>query len=177
MRDISLRIERARAQVAARFAAFGIGASVLIAAGFVMGLAAMPLVAAGHSWIALPVLLSGLVFAAIGRTNAGQRGGLLSATLDLIVFASVPFGFALADPGRALAASFLLFGLIALGAASLIANAERTLAETDRIACIVAFALACVFPLWFSLVAYALGIVCFAVAGARVAWMLTRGAA
>jgi hypothetical protein len=177
MRNISPRIQQARAQVASRLAALGAGASVLIAAGFVVGLGAMPLIATGHSWIALPVLLFGLVLAMIGRTNAGQRGRSLSATFDLIVFAGVPFGFALADPGRALAASFLLFGSIALGAASLVANANCTLAETDRAACVAAFALACVFPLWFSLLAYALGIVCFAAAGARIAWMLARSAA
>jgi hypothetical protein len=177
MLNIAPLIMQTRARAAARMAAFGIGAMALIAGGFVVGLAAMPLVATSHSWIALPVLLLGLVLAAIGRTNADERRRPLSAALDLIVFAGVPFGFALADPGRALAASFLLFGLIALGAASLIANANRTLAETDRVACIVALALACMFPLWFSLFAYALGIVCFSAAGARIAWTLTRSVA
>ena len=177
MHNLASRIVQTRAQGALRLAALGIGANALIAAGFVVGLAAMPLVATGHDWIALPVLLLGLVLAAVGRTNADERSRSLSATFDLIVFAGLPYGFALADPSRALAAAFLLFALIALGAASLVTNASRTLSETDRVACIVAFAMACVFPLWFSLVAYALGIVCFAVAGARIAWMLTRSAA
>jgi hypothetical protein len=166
-----------RATTAARLNASGVGANMLILAGFLLAIAAVPLLATGHSGITLPVLLFGLLFAALGRTTASARARALSATLDLIVFAGVPFGFALGDPARAVAASFALFGLIALGAASLIARADRTLAETDRVACIVAFALACAFPLWFSLVAYVLGISCFAAAGARIALALTRSVA
>jgi hypothetical protein len=170
-------LQYARATVAARLNAAGFGPTVLIAAGFVVAMASVPLLATAHSWIALPVLLVGLSIAALGRTNAQERGQALSATFDLVVFAGVPFGFALGDPSRAVAASFLLFGLISLGAASLIANANRTLAETDRAACIAAFALGCAFPIWFSLVAYVLGISCFAAAGARIALASMRGQA
>jgi hypothetical protein len=169
-------VRYARATVAARLDASGIGPVALIGAGFVLSLATIPLLATGHSWIALPLLLAGLLISAIGRTRASERIRALSTTFDLVVFASVPFGFALGDPGRAVAASFLLFGLVALGAASLIASANRTLGETDRAACIVAFALACAFPLWFGLVAYVLGISCFAAAGARIALALIRNA-
>ncbi|HTT97373.1 MAG TPA: hypothetical protein VMF58_04950 [Rhizomicrobium sp.] len=170
-------VQYTRATTAARLNASGVGDFALIAIGFVVAMAAAPLLATGHSWIALPVLLGGLLIAALGRTAATERVKALSATFDLVVFAGVPFGFALGDPSRAVAASFLLFGLIALGAASLVANANRALAETDRLACIVAFALMCAFPLWFSLVAYVLGISCFAAAGARVALALMRSTA
>ena len=174
MRNFESRIQQARTQAAARLNASALGPTGLIAVGFIIAVATVPLLATGHSWIALTVLLIGLLVSALGRTNAPERGRALSATLDLIVFAGVPFGFALGDPSRAVAASFLLFGLITLGAASLIANANRTLAETDRAACIVAFALACSFPLWFSLAAYVLGIACFAAAGARIALAMMR---
>jgi hypothetical protein len=175
MQDFVSRIEELRVQAATRLAALGLRSRVLVAMGFVIGLAAMPLVATGHSWIALPVLLLGFFLAAIGRTNTSPRGEEFSASLDLIVLASVPFGFALADPARALAAAFLLFALIAAGAASLFANADRTLPAMDRAICIAAFAFACVFPIWFSLTAYALGIIGFAAAGTRVALAVTRG--
>lgn len=177
MLDFASRIEKVRAQAVARIAALGVGSNALIAAGFVLGIAAMPLVATGHSWIALPVLLLGVALAAIGRTGAGERSRPLSAALDLIVFASLPFAFALADPGRALAACFVLFAMIAAGAASLLAASNRGLARVDRVICLSAFAFACVFPPWFGLVAYMLGIFCFAAAGARIALALTRGAA
>jgi len=170
-------VQYARATAAARLNASGVGSMVLIAAGFIVALATVPLLATGHSWIALPVLLIGLLLSALGRTTSSEHIKALSATFDLVVFAGLPFGFALGDPARAVAASFLLFGLIGLGAASLIANANRTLAETDRVACIVAFTLACVFPLWFGLIAYVLGISCFAAAGARIALALMRSTA
>jgi hypothetical protein len=177
MQDFVSRIEELRVQAATRLAALGLRSRVLVAMGFVIGLAAMPLIATGHGWIALPVLLSGIVLAAIGRTNTSPRGEEFSASLDLIVLASVPFGFALADPARALAAAFLLFALIAAGAASLFANANRTLPVIDRALCVVALALACAFPLWFSLIAYALGIIGFAAAGTRMALAVTRSGA
>lgn len=174
MRNFGPRVQLARAQAAVRLHALGLGPTMLIAVGVVIAMAAVPLLATGHSWIALAVLLIGLLVSALGRTAAPERIRALSATFDLIVFAGVPFGFALGDPSRAVAASFLLFGLIALGAASLIANTNRTLAETDRAACIVAFMLTCAFPVWFSLVAYVLGVSCFAAAGARIALVLVR---
>lgn len=177
MHKFGYLIRQARAHAAARLNVLGAGPIALIVTGFVAAMAAVPLLETGHSWIALAVLLLGLLLSALGRTGAPERSRALSATFDLVVFAGVPFGFALGDPSRAIAASFLLFGLIALGAASLIANANRTLAETDRTACVVAFALACAFPLWFSLVAYVLGISCFAAAGARIALALMRSPA
>ncbi len=167
----------ARARVVGRIAAFGIAGNVLIAMGFVLGLAAMPLIATGHSSIALPVLLFGFALASIGRSGAGERSKSLSGTFDLIVLAGVPFGFALGDPSRAVASCFVMFALIAAGAASLFAVSNRGLDRWDRAICLSAFAIACVFPLWFGLIAYVLGIFCFSAAGARIALALTRGSA
>jgi hypothetical protein len=177
MLEFVSRIERVRGQAAAQLAARGIVSGMVITAGFVIALAAMPLVATGHSGIALAGLLLGLTLSAVGRTNAEERVWRLSAALDLIVFASVPFAFALADPSRALAASFLLFGLIAAGSASLFANAHRAIAILDALVCVAAFAVACLVPEWFSLNAYVLGVLCFVAAGTRVALVLTRSGA
>lgn len=163
-----------RMQAAAQLAARRIVPGAVIAAGFVVALAAMPLIATGHSWSALAALLLGLALSAVGRTSASERDRNLSAALDLVVFASVPFAFALADPARALASSFLLFGLIAAGGASLFANANRSIVTLDAIICVVAFALACLLPGSFSLIAYVLGVFCFVAAGARIALVLTR---
>jgi hypothetical protein len=177
MLEFVSRIERVRAQAAAHLTARGIASGAAITAGFVVALAAMPLVATGHSGIALAALLFGLTLSAIGRANASERIWHLSEALDLVVFASVPFAFALADPSRALAASFLLFGLIAAGSASLFANANRAIATLDALVCVAAFAAACLFPVWFSLIAYMLGVFCFAAAGTRIALTLTRSSA
>ncbi len=177
MLDATSRMEELRAQLVARIVALGIDGNILIATGFVLGLTAMPLIATGRGWAALPVMLFGFTLAAVGRSGADERSRSLSATLDIIVLAGLLFAFALGDPSHALAACFAMFGLIAAGAASLFAVSHRTLGRLDRAICLGAFAIACVFPLWFGLIAYVLGIFCFVAAGARVALALTRGTA
>jgi len=174
MLDLPDRIERARVAAAMRLAALGIGTFVQLGAGFLVALIAVPLIAAGHSWIALPVLLAGLGLMAVAGTGASARVAELSSAFALIVLAGLPFAFALNDPARALAAIFLMFGMTAAGAASLFANAGRGLARTDTALCICAFAFACLLPVWFSLVAYALGLSCFMAAGARIALAVAR---
>src|SRR5437016_843107 len=64
-------------------------------------LAAAGAVAFHHSWIGAGLLLPGLAAAALGQAGVVLRLGLLV----------LPFGFALADPSRALAAMFLMFAL------------------------------------------------------------------
>jgi hypothetical protein len=174
MLEFVSRIERVRAQAATQLAARGIASGAMITTGFIIALAAMPLIATGHSEIAVAALLLGSALSVLGRTTASERIWHLSAALDLVVFASVPFALALADPSRALAASFLLFGFIAAGSASLFANSNRAIATLDALVCIAAFAVACLVPVWFSLIAYVLGVFCFAAAGTRIALVLTR---
>ncbi len=63
-----------------------------------------------------------------------------------------------ADPSRALAAAFALFGFVAF-------VAVRRIDALEEIVCTLAFAASCVFASGFSLAAYVLGIACFIVAG------------
>ncbi len=164
MPDLSLRrrLDAPLALVAARAAALGLGAVRLTAAGLLVGLAALPSIALGHSRLGLACILLSRAMALVGA--AGARA--LAARLSAIFYASLPFAFALADPSRALAAAFALFGFVAFVAV------ERV-EETEEIVCTLAFAAACVFAGWFSLIAYALGIACFIVAGTRLARDLT----
>ncbi len=60
---------------------------------------------------------------------------------------------------------------------SLLANTDRAIAIVDTLVCVAAFAFACLFPVWFSLIAYVLGVFCFAAAGTRIALILTRSGA
>lgn len=143
---------------AQRAAALGLSPVMLSAAGLAVGLAALPSIALGHSWLGLVLILLSRVPALAGAVNARD----LAAKLSAIFYAGLPFAFALADPSRALAAAFALFGFVAF------ASVERIEAVED-IVCTLAFAAACVFASWFSLIAYALGIACFAVAGLRLA--------
>jgi hypothetical protein len=142
--------------VRARLAARGVSATMLAVGGFVIGLIALPLIAKGHFWIGLGFMLLGRCIALLGAEDD------LARALSLIAFAGIPFAFALADPARAVAASFLLFGFVAVAAV-------RRLEAVEQFAAAIALALACLMPPWFSLIAYGLGIVCFAVAGMRLA--------
>ncbi len=124
--------------------------------GFAVGLIALPLIAKGHSWIGLGFVVLGRLLAHLGSEDE------LGRALALIAFAGVPFAFALADPSRAVAASFLLFGFVALAAV-------RRLETVEQLAALLAIAVACLMPAWFSLIAYGLGIACFVLAGMRLA--------
>ncbi len=172
------------ARVAAALAAFGVSADALTVAGFVIGLAAVPEIATRHYWAGLALilfsrLLDGLDGAVARRTSPTELGAYLDAALDFIFYASVPFAFALADPSRALAAVFLLFGLIASGSTCLaLATARRRIATgpvdlIEATLTLAAFTLACLFPDWFGLIAYALGVACFVTAGSRIAVAVT----
>jgi hypothetical protein len=146
------------AHAAQRATALGLSAPMLTAAGLAVGLAALPAIALGHSWLGLACILLSRVPALIGAVTARDLGAKLSA----IFYASLPFAFALADPGRALAAAFALFGFVAF-------VSVRRIDALEEIVCTLAFAASCVFANGFSLVAYALGIACFVVAGMRLA--------
>ena len=130
------------------------GASTPYLAGFALGLVAVPLIALGHSWIALGFLLIGRAFALAGESPYAQA-------LDPVFYASVPFAFALADPSRAVAAAFLLFAFVASIATT------RRLERIDGLVALAGYALACLLPERFGPVGYALGIACFVAAGLR----------
>jgi hypothetical protein len=162
---------------ASRLVAFGVGSSVLVLATLLVGLAALPSIARGHFWLGLFLILLSRLIDALGRTGAGARELRLAAAFEPIVLASVPFGFALNDPSSALAATLALFGLIAAGASSLFASDSPALKRSDVAICVAAFALACLRPQWFALIAYMLALFCFIAAGVRIALVFTRGAA
>lgn len=116
-------------------------------------MAALPAIATGHGWIGLAFFLAGRALAFLGAR---------SLALDLIALAGMPFAFALADPPRAVAASFLMFGFVAVAA-------SRRLDWTEEAVCTAGLAAACLMPSWFSLIAYGTGVACFALAGLRIA--------
>ncbi len=138
-------------------------------------------IAIGHQkyLLGLGLLVLGRVLDVVDGAVARTRGvtafgGYLDLVLSLVVSAAVPFGFALAMPDRALAAMFLMVGLVARAAAlTEPAQAGGALAQgaslVGKSELFAAFALACVFPNWFSMIAYIIGIACFISAGSRVA--------
>jgi hypothetical protein len=155
------RFETIRTQFVARAAAGGVSPAALSVAAFAVSLLALPMIAKGYYAAGLAVFLAGRLADVF---TAAEAAGRTRAVLDSIVCASVPFAFALADPTRALAACFLLFGFVAVRSVS-----EERARPIDASVSAAAFAIACFAPSWFGAIAYGLGIACFVMTGVRLA--------
>jgi phosphatidylserine synthase len=158
------------APLGARLAAWRLRALALTLAAFVCGVVAMFDVGHHAYFWGLGMLVAGRVFDGLDgplarREGATGFGAYLDLVLSFIVGAGLPFAFALAEPDRALAAMFAMFGLVVRAAAG--AGAGKT-------ELFVGMAIACLFPQWFSLAAYALGIMSFLECGSRVAAAAVR---
>jgi phosphatidylglycerophosphate synthase len=185
-------IDKPLAAVASRAVALGIGANSVTVMGFALGLGAAALIAAGLYWAGLGVLvvsrfLDGLDGAIARQTQLTDVGGYLDITLDFIVYASVVFAFALADPARnALAAAFLTTSFMAPAATFLayaVIAAKRGITTeirgskslyylgglTEGTETIVTLCLMCAFPDWFAVIAVVYGIMCWITGGTRIA--------
>jgi phosphatidylglycerophosphate synthase len=162
-------------------------ANALTLSAFVCGVAALPDIRFQKYFFALGFLTLRAVFDALDGAVARVQGPTtfgtyLDQVLNLVVSAGVPFAFALADPERALAAMFLMFGLVVRAGAAIGARSNGTSIDLaldlggmliGKSELFAAFALACVFPQWFSIIAYVIGILCFIAAGSRVATAAT----
>ena len=124
--------------LAARLARLGVSADAVTVFGFLVGIAALPLLATQHYWAALAAILANRFFdgldGAIARcTQATQRGAFLDIAFDFVFYAGVPLGFALADPAaNALAAAVLLFAFMGTATSFLaFAAARQGVASAD----------------------------------------------
>jgi phosphatidylglycerophosphate synthase len=151
--------------------------------GLALGLAAAAALAASSWTLALVLMLASRVAdgldGAIARlTRPTDRGAFLDIACDFIFYAAIPLGFAVAEPAaNALAAAVLLAAFIGTGTSFL---AFAVLAErrglkslqyprkgffylgglteaTETLAC---FALMCLKPGWFALLAYGFAVLC-----------------
>jgi hypothetical protein len=170
------------AEPARRIAGLGVGADTLRAAGFVAGIAALPAIGRQAYLLGLALIAFGRLLDIAGGALArapAHFGPNLEHVVELVWTASVPFVFALAEPERALAAMFLMLGLVAraavlaedpnirqLASVSLLERGAQLLGKSEVF---IAYALACIFPSWFSVIAYALGTACFVMTGFCVA--------
>ncbi len=179
-KSIDPLLERAAAQLSAS----GIRSGWLIAGSLVLGIGAAALLAKHGYVFGLAVFafsrICGLLGSSGPRDGSLQHNAYFGFALDLIVYGLLAFGFALGDPTRALAAAFLMLGLVVL-ASSTLAFVRGTLVTRNRSAAslagamfFAAFALACVDPKLFSILAYAGGLASFTVAGSYIAAALAR---
>jgi phosphatidylglycerophosphate synthase len=165
----------------------GVPANALTIGGFAIGLVAAAL-------IADEAFLLGVIFLALNRvadildgmvarrTGMTPLGAFLDASLDLFVYAAIPFAFALAHQQDALAATFLLMGLMVAGVPAITMRAflrdrdkQHARALCGHSETFVAFVLMCAAPRWmFSLLAYFYGALCFVSAGVTIASAVTQ---
>jgi phosphatidylglycerophosphate synthase len=119
------RIDPPLDRIGARLAAAGVAADAVTLAGFALGLAAIPALAAGWTWLALALLLAnrladGLDGAVARHDRLTDLGGYLDIVCDFLIYAGIPVGFALLDPqANALAAAVLLFSFMGTGSSFL----------------------------------------------------------
>ncbi|MFZ5790317.1 MAG: CDP-alcohol phosphatidyltransferase family protein [Pseudomonadota bacterium] len=104
--------------------AVGWSANGVTLAGFAIGLAAVPALAAQAYGLALLLILlnriaDGLDGALARRQGPTDLGGFLDIVLDFLLYAAVPVGFALADPANAVPATVLIFAFVGTGSSFL----------------------------------------------------------
>ena len=185
------RIDPPLERAALALARCGVGADALTWSGFVAGAAAAGAVAVGaFGWalglFALNRLLDGLDGAVARVTGPSDRGGFLDITLDFLVYAAIPLGFAVVDPAaNALAAAVLLFTFVGTAGTFLayavfaakrgVSTARRGpkslyylggLAEGTETA--VVLAAMCAFPTAFVPLAYGFAALCAVTAAVRL---------
>src|SRR5262245_40656443 len=167
--------------LAAGIAGLGIRATTITLFGFLLGLGGVSLLiteqyASALFFLALNRLcdiLDGMIARVRGPTAIG---GFLDATLDLVIYAMIPFAFALARQQDALAATFLLVGFVVAAVpvlASRTFSPQRTW-DDDFVLCghtenFVLVVLLCVAERWtFTPLAYLYGSLCFLSCGISI---------
>jgi phosphatidylglycerophosphate synthase len=165
--------------------------SRVIIAGFLLSIAAFPAIVFGHYIAALVLIALGRSVDGLGgavrrQTRSTDLGDFLDIALEYIYCAAIPFAFALADPSRALAASFFIFSFTVSAATFLayskfaakrgidvkvggVKGVSHLAGLTDGAEAFIAFTVVCIHPEWFGIVAYIFGAICFVSAGFRVA--------
>ncbi len=164
-------------------AARGVTADQVTICGFLIGLLALPALWAGLFTLALVLialnrLADGLDGAVARATQPTDRGAFLDIALDFAFYALVPLGFALADPTtNALPAAVLIAAFVGTGSSFLafaVVAAKRSDSApryptkgiyylgglTEGAETIALFALMCLFPAWFPVLAYAFAAAC-----------------
>ncbi|MBU25932.1 MAG: CDP-alcohol phosphatidyltransferase [Gammaproteobacteria bacterium] len=171
-------------------ASIGITATQLTAIGACFGFSAVIAITQDALIIAalffcLNRLLDGLDGALARIQGPTERGAFFDITCDFLIYSAIPLGFAIRDPGVALAASFLLFSFVGTGstflAFSIFAARQglqnRLLEEksiyylqglTEGFETTVVLLLMCMVPSWFEWLAWIFGTLCLVTTFSRI---------
>ncbi|MEH6632669.1 MAG: CDP-alcohol phosphatidyltransferase family protein [Halopseudomonas aestusnigri] len=169
----------------------GITANQITWVGFGIGVLAIPALALQYYELALGCIIlnrlcDGLDGAVARLQGVTDLGGYLDITLDFLFYSAVIFGFALANPQEnALAAAFLIFSFIGTGASFLsfaIVAEKRGITTdirgkksiyylgglTEGTETIALFLALCVWPQYFSILAWIFGTLCWLTTSFRI---------
>lgn len=185
------RIDPALDRAATALARRGIGANQITILSCVVGLAGAGLVASGYLLAGLAVILfsrigDGLDGAVARATRPTDFGGYLDIVLDFVFYGAVPLAFVLLDPAaNGVAGAVLIFSFYVNGASFLayaiiaekrkLTGAPRqgkgfffTAGLAEAAETYAAFALFCLFPQAFPVLALIFAGLCFVTATARI---------
>ena len=189
---LALKLLRPALDTAARaLARAGAHADHVTLLGFAVGLAAAAAITWQHFVLGLALLLAsrlcdGVDGALARQTQATDRGAFLDITLDFIFYASIPMAFAFADPAaNALAAAVLLAAFVGTASSFLafaVLAAQRGLQSTaypskgiyylggltEATETLTCFALMCLWPAHFALLAFAFAALCLLTIATRL---------
>ncbi|MBC7635092.1 MAG: CDP-alcohol phosphatidyltransferase family protein [Acetobacteraceae bacterium] len=182
-RHVLPMLSRVLSPLAGGLIRLGATADAITSVGLCLGLAAAGLIAAGQYQAGLAAFIAnrlcdGLDGAVARRLGPTDRGAFIDIAGDFVIYAALPFGFALADPAsNALAAAALLFGFMGtassfLGFAVIAAKRGMTSAAyptkgfyylgglTEGSETIGFFVAVCLWPGWFGPLAWGFGGLC-----------------
>ncbi|MDF1608768.1 CDP-alcohol phosphatidyltransferase family protein [Hoeflea sp. YIM 152468] len=169
----------------------GVNANHVTILACLLGLAAAGLIALGYPGVALVLIVisrigDGLDGSVARASRKTDFGGFLDITLDFVFYGAIPLGFVLLDPeANGLAGAALIFAFYVNGASFLayavvaekrgLSTAARgvksiyfTTGLAEATETFVVFALFCLWPAWFSHVAWVFAAICLYTALSRI---------
>ena len=160
----------------------GIGANRVTFAGLLVGLTGAAAIAVEQFWLGLALVLANRIIdgldGAVARVNGPtDLGGYFDIVADFAFYVSIPVAFGVADPANTLpalvlTASFVLTGTSFLAFAAIAAKrGDETVAHgrksffystglAEGAETIAVFAAMCIFPAWFTPLAYGYAALC-----------------
>lgn len=182
-------------KMGAYLATKGASANAVTLTSFVVGMISAGLIALGYMIPGLILLLlsrlgDGLDGAVARHTQTSDFGGFLDIVLDFAFYGAIPLAFIIYDPANnAIAGAVLLFAFYVNGASflaySILAEKYRMQTEVrgeksiyfttglaEATETFAAFAIFCLFPAYFAIVAYIFAAICIYTAFSRIvlAW-------
>ena len=191
-RHLLTAVRRPLQKIAAGLISSGVTADQMTVVGFITGITAVPLIITGHTmWALFCILLNRLADGLDGTmarlTGPTDRGAFLDSVFDFLFYSSIPLAFAFAAPEQnALAAATLIYSFVGTCCSFLafaVLAAKRGITSTaypnkgfyylggltEATETILLFAVMCLFPGWFPVLAYGFAVLCLLTIISRIA--------